>query len=167
MAGLNWHRKTHKGQISVVDPGHTLFFFCPFSPSRAKPSEGPHAWAPRLLASPLLSGSDPAGERSPKSFDVQSRSSGAHGRWSLPAEGRRFDDPVSSPPGRFRWPGCQRLALAFCGSVTLRKESTIKGPRKSGTTAISMLSAGRTALHVYVHREDVSGEDDCPWPMRP
>lgn len=35
----------------------------------------------------------------------------------FPLRDADLEDPVSSPPGRFRWPGSQRLALAFCGSV--------------------------------------------------
>ncbi|PTB60709.1 hypothetical protein M431DRAFT_717 [Trichoderma harzianum CBS 226.95] len=59
----------------VVDPGHP--------PSR----EDLRAPCSLDCLRPLLSGSDS------KSFDVESRSSGAHERWSLPAEGRRFGGP--------------------------------------------------------------------------
>ncbi|KAL6881028.1 hypothetical protein J3F83DRAFT_26081 [Trichoderma novae-zelandiae] len=69
--GFSWHR-AHNNQIVVVDPGHTL--------SR-KDLRAP---CPLDFLRSLLSGSDS------KSFDMESRSSGAHERWGLPAEGRRF-----------------------------------------------------------------------------
>ncbi|KAL7950344.1 hypothetical protein V8C42DRAFT_310260 [Trichoderma barbatum] len=98
--GLNWHR-IHNGTDLGGGPR-------PHPPSR----EDLRAPCSLDYLRPLLSGSDSKKLRRGNPEALEPMSGGV-----FPLRDADLEDPVSSPPGRFRWPGSQRLALAFCGSV--------------------------------------------------
>ncbi|EHK22393.1 uncharacterized protein TRIVIDRAFT_221672 [Trichoderma virens Gv29-8] len=75
----------------------------------------------------------------------------------FPLRDADLEDPVSSPPGRFRWPGSQRLALAFCGSVDLNPRSRVQTLSKRDALALAECRPDRIIKSQVSHHDDAHG----------